>query len=339
MRTTCSMLCAVVLLASATRGEAEGRATLVRATKVCDQQPTVLGSDLVRFGDRWFAVQLENHPAQARVFCSTDGADWEAVASLASRTPNRGVGNPRFGITADGQLMLTAVGVVPNPYAEVPVPMYGGTLNTLGWFSKDGRTWGTPQQIGQANFPFSGVVWDNGVAYSYGCGCICGSAQTIQLFTSTSGRRFESRYEETFSGFFPEEASVVLQGERAICLMSRSNGMFADEGRQTGYLGVAQAPYANWKWKAIDGRIKYPNLIRLPDERIVVAVALVGDEPRTVLCELDATTGALTELLAFPTGGKLQPIGLALHDGQLWASYHAGGEGMHRLHLAQIQFD
>lgn len=336
MRTTCSLLCAVVLLTSATRLEAEDRATLLRATKIWDQPPGVLGSDLVRFGDRWFAVQLESSPAQARVLSSADGTEWEAVAQLASGTPNRGVSNPRFSVTADGQLMLSAVGVVPNPYAEVPVPMYGGTVNTLGWFSDDGRTWSTSRQIGQADFPFSGVVWDNGVAYSYGCGCICGSAQTIQLFTSTSGRRFESRYKETFSGFFPEEASVVIQGERAVCLMSRSNGMFADEGRQQGYLGFAQAPFSVWKWKPIDRRIKYPNLIRLPDERIVIAVGLVGDEPRTVLCELDVASNMLTELLTFPTGGKLMPVGLALHDGQLWASYHAGG---HRLHLAQVQLD
>lgn len=232
--------------------------------------------------------------------------------------------------------MVTALGVVPNLNVPVPVPKYGGTINAMAWTSANGREWSRSRQIGAKNYPFGRVARQNDVAFSYGNGCICGISQTVRVFSSTNGRHFQCRYEKTFSEFFPGEGALFFASGQGYCLMSRNTGSIRDSGLLNGFLGRSRAPYTNWTWHEIDARIKHPNPLLLDDGRIVVSAGIIDEKSRTSLCEFDPATGNLTELLEFPTDGQLTRVGLALHKGEVWASYHASHDGKQVVHLAKI---
>jgi hypothetical protein len=331
-----------LVLSVAALGGAEEKADLVTSKVIWDQPPRESGTDLARFQDQWFVTYVDSAEQNStngavRVITSEDGVEWTSVALLTSPTPKRGLYRPGLSGSPDGQLMVTALGVVPNPNAAVPVPKYGGTINTMAWLSGNGREWSNTERIGVNDYPFGRVARNNEVAFSYGNGCICGSAQTIRVFSSTNGRQFQSRYEETFSGFFPGEGALFFADDLGYCLMSRNNGSLGDAGLQKGFVGKSKPPYTDWKWQEIDARINHPNPLRLDDGRIVVAAGIVDKKTRTSLCEFDPATGNLTELLEFPTSGRLTRVGLALHKGEVWASYHAAHNGRLSVHLAQVK--
>ena len=81
-----------------------------------------------------------------------------------------------------------------------------------------------------------------------------------------------------------------------------------------------------------------PNLIRLPDGRLVAVVRLYDGKVRTAVCAVDAEAGKLDELLALPSGGDTSYAGLVWHEGMLWISYYSSHEGRTSIYLAQVRF-
>src|SRR5262249_17978335 len=85
-------------------------------------------------------------------------------------------------------------------------------------------------------------------------------------------------------------------------------------------------------------RIGGPNLIRLPDGRLIAVVRLYTPKARTAVCSLDPETGKLAELLTLPSGGDTSYAGLAWHDDLLWISYYSSHEGKTSIYLARVRF-
>lgn len=318
------------------RGETP--AELVSTAVVWDQAPRNMSADLVQFKDRLFLVCDENSGQYAqdnalRVLSSADGSKWEPVTLLKSPTPGKGLSQPRFTVTSEGRLMIVATGFVPTPNVPDPVPKYGGTMKSMAWSSKDGRAWGDVDLIGPQNFPFSRVVWHKDVAYSYAVGTICGIMQTVQIHGRPAGEPFRDLDERTFSGFFPEDGALLFDGDTGYCLMSRTG----EGGWQRGMLGTSRAPYRRWEWKDLETRISPPNLLRLPDNRVLAAVGLFDGKARTSLCEFTPSTGKFTEWLVLPAAGQGTGPGLALHDGHVWVSFDAVQAGKPVVSVAKVK--
>jgi len=319
---------------------ADDKAELVSSKVIWNESPRIGGTDIARFQDRWFAVCCESTDQDSsdgavRVITSADGAKWESVTLLKSPTPTKGLSDPKLCVRPDGHLMITALGTVPTPNVPDPVPKFGGTVKNMAWYSKDGKTWSDVDYIGKENYIFGRVVWHKGSAYCYGAGCICGIAQTIEIYSNKDARRLEPLSQMTFSGFFPGDGIVFFDGDTLHCLMARTSNAVSPD--RTGYLGTAKAPYKLWEWKELDKRISDPNAIRLVGGRVIAAVGMHDKSARTVICELNRETGKLTELLELPTGGNAVSTGLALHDGHLWVSYHANQDGKSSVHLAKVK--
>jgi hypothetical protein len=114
---------------------------------------------------------------------------------------------------------------------------------------------------------------------------------------------------------------------------------------QAGLLGTADAPYTDWKWQRIDAPLCVPNLLRLPDGRIIATVELSDKKDCITLCEFEMSTGELKEFLELPVSVKnliqtayhRQIVGLAYHDGHIWVSYHATHKDRLCIHLAKVK--
>ncbi|CAN5211510.1 sialidase family protein [soil metagenome] len=339
------LFAAIPMMFAGSEAYAATKAELVSTKMIWNQAPRNYDSDIVRFKDRWLVVCTESsgeyaQDAVLRVLTSADGVKWESTAEIKSTTQGKGLYDPKLSLMPDGKLMVSAKVVVPNPNSTEPLPRWGGTVTTMAWYSADGVKWGDVDQIGEMNNPFGRTTWHKGTAYTYGHGRICGNSQTVGIYVKEKGKGHEIVYEKTFSGFFPQDAAVVFHGDVAHCLMSRvDDGNTGTVGNAPigAMLGTSKAPYQKWEWKELDQKLSFPNLIRLPDQRLLAAVAVSDDKSRTVLGEFDLATGKLTELLTLPTNGTCRDVGVTFHDGHVWVSYHGMDDNKMSIHLAKVK--
>jgi hypothetical protein len=276
------------------------------AKRIWDQAPHNAFTDLVRFNDRWFCVFREGQAhvspdGALRVITSDDGEQWESAALITSS--NSDLRDAKITVTPDGQLMLCGAEALRDKSRQ--------THQSLAWFSKDGRNWSEKHAIGDPDFWLWRATWHKGKAYGIGYGC--GKEKSVRLYSSQDGKKFETLVERLHDVGYPNETSIVFEGDTAYCLLRRDG-----QGNEpnTGLLGVSQAPFTKWAWKDLGTRIGGPHMIRLPDGRYVAAVRLYDTRPRTSLCWVDPHAGKLTEFLNLPSGGDTSYAGLVLHEDQ-----------------------
>jgi hypothetical protein len=304
---------------------AEEPVQLVKVKKIWDRAPHNAFTDLVRFRDQWFCVFREgkNHVSPngaLRVITSKDGEKWESAALITS--PNSDLRDAKITVTPDGQLMLCGAEALHDKSRK--------THQSLAWFSKDGRTWSKRHEIGDPDFWLWRVTWHKGRAYGIGYGC--GKDQSVRLYSSKDGRSFDTLVKPLFDRGYPNETSLVFDGDTCFCLLRR------DGKGANGLVGTSKAPYTKWQWKDLGVRIGGPHMIRLPDGRFVAAVRLYDGKTRTSLCWLEPRTGKLSEFLKLPSGGDTSYAGLVWHEGLLWISYYSSHEGKTSIYLAKVKF-
>lgn len=320
-------LCVTVALFGMTTDaqEKDKTMTLIEARRIWDHAPHNAFTDLVRFQNRWFCVFREGKAhvspdGALRVITSADGETWESAALIAS--PDSDLRDAKITVTPEGRLMLCG--------AEALHDKSKHTHQSLAWFSEDGKTWSEKHAIGDPDFWLWRVTWHKGKAY--GIGYSCGTDKSIRLYSSTDGRTFDVLVPRLFDVGYPNETSIMFDGDTAYCLLRR------DGEPGSGLLGVSSPPYSEWEWKDLGVRLGGPHMIRLPDNRWVAAVRLYDGGARTSLCWIDPDAGRLDECLRLPSGGDTSYAGLVLHDGLLWVSYYSSHEDKTAIYLAKVSF-
>jgi hypothetical protein len=301
-------------------------AELIEVRKIWNRAPHNAFTDLVRWRDQWYCVFREGKghvspDGAIRVLTSADGQTWESAALIRSTTAD--LRDPKITITPEGHLQLIAGGALHNPP--------GFSHQSFVWFSKNGRAWGEAIEVADPNYWLWRVTWHKGAAY--GAGYECGNKKDVRLYRSADGRKYATWVQSLYDKGYPNETALVfLPDDTALCLLRR------DDAPATGLLGSAKAPYQEWTWKDLGRRIGGPNMIRLPDGRLVAVVRLYDRKPRTCVCTVDAAAGRLDEVLALPSGGDTSYAGLAWHEGALWISYYSSHEGRTSIYLARVRF-
>lgn len=299
---------------------------LVEARKIWDQAPHNAFTDLVRFRDQWFCVFREGKghvspDGALRVISSKDGVTWESAALLTS--PDSDLRDAKICVTPDGRLMLTG--------AEAMHDKSQYTHQSLAWFSQDGKTWTPQHDIGEQNVWLWRTTWQDRKAY--GVGYSVTQDQFARLYASDDGQTFEPLVDRLQEAGYPNESSIVFEGDTAYCILRR------DGKPNTGLLGTARPPYTDWSWKDLGVRIGGPHMLQLPDGRFLACVRLYDQKVRTALCWLDVAQGTITEALALPSGGDTSYAGMVLHDGLVWVSYYSSHEGKTSIYLAKVAIE
>ena len=294
--------------------------------KIWDAAPHNAFTDLIWFRERWYCVfrEGEKHVSAdgaLRVIESRNGESWTSAARLTSATAD--LRDPKICATPDGRLMMTAAGALLQPNAH--------RHQTYVWFSSDGVHWSEPAPIGEPDFWLWRVVWHEGAAYTVGYGTT-EQNPLVRLYRSRDGVKFETLVETLQTKDFPNESAIrFLPDGTALCLLRR------DKNGASGLLGSARAPYTDWSWKDLGVRIGGPNLIRVPDGRLVIGARLYDGRTRTALAWLDAQQGKLTEFQPLPSGGDSSYPGMVWHQGMLWVSYYSSHEGKTSIYLAKVK--
>jgi hypothetical protein len=313
-----------LVLAIATLGQAPAEAGRVEIRKIWDRAPHNAFTDLIRFRDRWFCAFREgaghvSPEASIRILTSTDGEVWEPAASVGP--PGRDSRDPKLSITPDGRLMLVAALAPQGP---------GGKHQSFVAFSDDGREWTRPVDVGDHGVWLWRVTWHGDQAYGVGYGT--GPSKLVRLYSSPDGSDFSPLVETLFDRGFPNESTLAfLPDDTALCLVRRDG----EEG--SAQLGRSRPPYRDWTWTDLGVRIGGPDVLLLPDGRLVAGVRLYDGKVRTALCWLDPEARKLTEFLTLPSGGDCSYPGLAWHEGRLWVSYYSSHDGKTSIYLARVE--
>ena len=325
-RTACpwKILCVALMLLGC-RPVAGADEAKVEVRKIWDRAPHNAFTDLVRFKSNWFCVFREgtahvSPDGALRVITSKDGKDWVSSALLTQ--PNADLRDAKITITPDNQLMLSGAGALhpPAPFRH----------QSLVWFSNDGREWSEPVKIGDPNLWLWRVTWHKKTAYSIGYDTT--GEKFVRLYSSSTGRQFDTLIPNLFDDGQPNETSLVFQpDETVLCLLRR------DGNPASAKLGAAKPPYTDWRWKDLGVKIGGPHMIRLPDGRLVAAVRLYDGAVRTSLAWLDPDAGRLSEFLKLPSGGDTSYAGLVWEDGSIWVSYYSSHEGKASIYLAKVR--
>ena len=309
------------------------KAEIVSISTVVPPEEYHSDADIVRYNDHFyiaFAKPIEENENAFHILQSVDGRDWKSAATLRSEIEER-----RPDITHSPHYSGRPVWFSTMPSGRLCVTGRAAGKTIL-WSTDDGNNWREELDIDLSR-TYSRVLWQNNRAYcasdeSSSCG------ERFELFrveSAVKGSAPETTYKlshdsHTLTG--PRESQLTFTKDRAFCLLSFKTYKF-DKVRRwlipsnsyaTGKFGVSKAPYEEWTWTPTNLRFGLPNLLVLKDKRMISSVFIDGDKAHSALCQVDTSTGKMTELLRLPTGATRQPIGMTEHDGHIWACFYDG---------------
>jgi hypothetical protein len=298
---------------------------LLDARRIWDAAPHNAFTDLLRYKDRWFCVfrEAQAHVAPdgaLRVLSSADGDAWTSEARVAMAGAD--LRDAKICVRPDGKLMLSGAAAYPAG-AKV-------RYQSFAWTSADGRTWSEPQAIGDPDYWIWRITWQGERAW--GIGYATREEGRVRLYSSLDGKAFETRVSALSTQGEVNEGSILFLADgTALCLLRR------DGKGAMALLGTAKAPYEEWTWKDLGIKVGGPQLLLLPDGRIVASGRLYSGGAHTGLFWLDPKEGKATEFLKLPSGGDTSYPGLIFHEGLLWVSYYSSHEGKTSIYRAKVR--
>ena len=101
---------------------------------------------------------------------------------------------------------------------------------------------------------------------------------------------------------------------------------------------AAPPPYTDFTAAELDRRLGGPQLIRLPDGRLLAAGRIHPEQgSRTALLWLDPPSKQLREFLVLPSGGDNSYPGLVSDDGEILVIYYSSHEGKSAIYFTRIR--
>ncbi len=301
---------------------------LVEVNRIWDGAAHNAFTDLLYHEGQWYCVFREGSKhvspdGSLRVLTSTDGDHWESLSFVSHPTDD--LRDAKLTVTPDGRFMLNGAGMQADKDVR---------YHSMVWFSDDkGKTWDEGRRIGDPGFWLWRVQWHEKVAYTMGYDTNRDrNTRTLRLYKSDDGATFESLVEKVdVPNGVGEDRILFMKDGSALCLLRH------EIGTKNGLLGRAEPPFIDWTWHELSLRIGGPNMLQLPDGRIIAATRLHVPKVRTSLAWIDPVAGSITECLELPSGGDTSYAGMVMHEGLLWVSYYSSHEGKTCIYLAKIK--
>jgi len=304
---------------------------IVEAYKIWDKAPHNAFTDLIWFDGYFYCAFREakhhmSYDGKLRIIRSRDAKKWRSVALM--KWKNGDVRDAKLSITPLNELML-------NGGVRYEKPIGGYTLQSVTWFSKDGKKWSeaftSPADLGTWRWS---VTWNENIAYSF---AYTGRDKHGCLYASNEGKTWEIRKDKVYpdiESYGNETSLLFLEDGEAYCLLRR------DRESCTAMLGVSKPPYTQWQWSDLKVGIGGPKMIALSSKRFLAAVRLYGKKSaRTSLCYINPQKYTLKERLRLPSGGDNSYAGLIQHDGFVWVSYYSSHEDKSCIYLAKVSLN
>lgn len=302
---------------------------LVEVRRIWDEAPHNAFTDLVRWKGRFYCAFREgkghaDDVGKLRIIVSDDAASWQSAGLLS--TGDYDLRDAALCVTPDGRLMVLG--------GAQQTRDGGRRTGTFVSFSEDGREFSAPKIVVPLGRWLWRVTWHQDIAYGVSYATPDGQPFSA-LHKTKDGVRYETVTDQLLGeGGWPTEARLRFGADGTCYCLHRRDGE-----KSSAFLGVAAAPYKEWKWHDLGQRVGGPNFLQLPSGQWIGAGRLYDGGARTELFRLDVEQGRMTPLLRLPSGGDTSYPGMVWHDNHLWVSYYASHEGKASIYMAKVRFD
>ncbi|BBO32828.1 dockerin type I domain-containing protein [Lacipirellula parvula] len=304
-------------------------ARLESVSKVWDAAPHNAFTGLTYYNGSFFLTFREGPmhgvPAagqaggKVRILTSLDGSSWSSSAVISLGAIDHDLRDPKLTVTPDGRLMLLATDV-PNVGAS-------GTRQSFTWFSPDGTNWSNPSAALSDSQWLWRATWNPANNAAYGVSYGSASGQT-RLLASPTGTVFGSVVPAFAAG---NETTLLFDDNGSGVALVRREG--------AGALVGVSSDMTNWTFQNTNVFVGGPDMIRIPDGRIIVGGRFLDNfstNARTSLGVLNPATGSLQELLRLPSGGDTGYPGFVWKDNKLWVSYYSSHQQKASIYMATV---
>jgi hypothetical protein len=207
-------------------------------------------------------------------------------------------------------------------------------------FSKDGRSWTTPQRVLEKGDWLWRVTWHKGRAYGivYGVDGSLGPTKewAVRLLSSEDGLAWHLVSKLAVPGRPNETTLRFLPNDECIALVRREGLEPAMDNEA--WIGQSAAPYMKWTWHPAGMQVGGPNFLVLPGGAMVASGRLYLSNPAGAKTFVGPMTPeAVKAELVLPSGGDCSYPGLVWHEGFLWVSYYSSHEGRTAIYLAKVR--
>ena len=342
--TTIAVAAAIATLAHlAAADETTEQKYIVTIERIWDRPSHAAFTDVIAHADHLYCTFREGTEhvpglnGVIRVIRSRDGMDWQSVAVLSE--PQADLRDPKLSITPDGRLMINMG--ASSYHGEKRL----GIESRVAFSESAGTKFGPPVKVEFPKDMIAGadwlwrITWHEGVAW----GCVQqlhsgpegDGRRALRLVRSRDAIHFEEAAQLDVDS--PSETTLRFLPDNTMVAMIRCEG-----NPNSGRIGMAKPPYADWKFMDANKRFGGPNFVQLPGGAwLAGSRAYDSGPPKTQLWWLDLDSGKCRDLLTLPSGGDNSYPGFVVDAGKrrVYVSYYSSHEGKAAIYLAILRLD
>ena len=311
--------------------------------KVYDAAPHSAFTDIIRFKDTFYITfrtgtahvpgkQTGEGDGEIPILSSNDGKNWQLIDLLTKKTFD--LRDPKLSVTPGGRIMVLMGGSI---YVDGKLT---GREPQVSFSDKDGKNFSQPQPVvfdaamqNELGWLWR-VTWHGNTGYGTGYSIPLGADKkewVLFLVKTTDGINYDlvQKFDRTNQ---PNEATArfLSNGDMRIFLRREAGN---------GELGSAPAPYTDWKWDDLGMRVGGPEMLVLPNGKLVFGHRLYESSGASTVLSVQGADGKLRVIARFPSKGDTSYPGFVVHDGKLWMSYYSSHEGKTAIYLAIVPLD
>ena len=309
--------------------------------KVYDTAPHSAFTDLIRFNDTFYITfrtgtghvpgkQTGEGDGDIPILSSQDGKSWQLVTCLTKKTFD--LRDPKLSVTPDGRIMVLMGGSV---YIDGKLT---DKVPHVSFSDRNGKDFSSPQPLAidpaikkELDWIWR-VTWLGNIGYGTGYGVATESKKSVlSLVKTTDGIHYElvKKFDRPNQ---PNEATARFSSNGDMRIFLRCETGNAE-------LGSAPAPYTDWQWNDLGIRAGGPEMIVLPNEKLLFGHRLYEQSGASTVLSVQNKDGKLRVIARFPSRGDTSYPGFVVHNGKLWVSYYSSHEGKTAIYLAIVPLD
>lgn len=307
---------------------------VVQSQKIWDKAPHSAFTDLIRFKGKFFCSFREGSShspgmggsdGTARIIVSEDARKWRSAALLNKEGFD--LRDPKLSITPDGRLTVIMGGSVWEKGKFIKMSPH------VCFSDSDGANFSAPEPViinkairSDRDWLWR-VSWHGRTGYGVVYQAPDGSGSKVALVSTKDGIEYElvAKLDVDAS---PNEATVHITGDDQMLILLRRE-------EANGCLGRSKPPYTKWKWNDVGQKLGGPDLIELPDSRLIIGTRVYSRQQHTALFLTDRD-GHMEKLFRLPSSGDNSYPGMIVYQDKLWVSYYSSHEDKTAIYLAKI---
>ena len=311
---------------------------IVSVERIWDRAGHNAFTSLIEFRGKLYCTfrESEGHVSpvngSVRVIASDDGQNWYSVALLSERDVD--LRDPQLSVTPGGRIMLNMGGSYYEGDKLVQMKP------KVSFSDEKGVNFSVPQDIMLEEGLKKGkdwlwkATWHDGTAWA-GIYQPFGDSTSVVLAKSYDGIHYGYVTKFNIPGSANETTLRFDEKDNMIAIVRREGS-----NNRNGYIGMSAPPYQNWKWNELGARLGGPDLIILPNGKMLCGSRFyqLGMTDKTVIAKV-TPEGKYIKLVTLPSGGDCSYPGMLIRDGMLWMSYYSSHEDKTAIYLVRLWLD